>query len=80
MQRHLGLLTIKGMIGSPYDRAMHKHGKDLSSPILMSCSSTLKLAAVVKGVDFEFNRVRARSARAAQQLAPEDPRELSHQY
>ena len=47
MQRHLGLVTIKGMIGSPYDRAVHKHGKDVTSPILMSCSSTLKLAALV---------------------------------
>ena len=47
MQRHLGLVTIKGMIGSPYDRAIHKHGKDLTSPILMSCSSTLKLVALV---------------------------------
>ena len=46
MQRHLGLVTIKGMIGSPYDRAIHKHGKDLTSPILMSCSSTLKLVAL----------------------------------
>ena len=32
----------------------------------------------IKGAVFEFDRVRARSARAAQQLAPEDPRELSH--
>ena len=47
MQRHLGLVTIKGMIGSPYDRAIHKHDKDLASPILMSCSSTLKLVALV---------------------------------
>ena len=38
MQRHLGLVTIKGMIGSPYDRAIHKHGKDLTSPILMLSS------------------------------------------
>ena len=36
--------------------------------------------SIVKGAVFEFDRVRARSARAAQQLAPEDPRELSHQY
>ena len=47
MQRHLDLVTIKGMIGSPYDRAVHMHDKNLTSPILMSCSSTLKLVALV---------------------------------
>ena len=48
------MVTIKGMIGSPYNRAIHKHGKDLTSPIIMSCSSTHKLVALVacgRGLD-----------------------------